>query len=310
MPAEFEPLETKQAFSISYLSRENPDNHAIDSELLAPALLAMSRLIQEANEELNGPESVSKVFIVSDFEHKCFNINYELLIQSYAGFKDFLAHENVKTAKEVLEWLGLLSNVVGVSVFCYLKWKGGRAVSDPVKSEVSGEVIIKDEEGNSISVKKDIYNFSQNPVALDATKDIFLPIGKDFDTLLVRDGEAGVQEISLEMTQSIIASCQRDTDDHSEAKVEKIETWLSVYSPVYDLNATKWRFKYGQDTIYADISETDIAKKALIRGVARHDDSYYARIEIEKPKSGRKKYKIVEVLKFVPGEELQGTLFE
>jgi len=83
---------------------------------------------------------------------------------------------------------------------------------------------------------------------------------------------------------------------------------------VYEATADRWRFKLGNDTIYADISETTIAEEALQRGGALVEDSYQVRLEIEvgkTPDGNDKKptYKVLEVLRFVPGvPSVQGTL--
>ena len=101
---------SKHKFSIAYDGEalKTADVHSIDVQALAPALLSFGRLIREANSEFNGKRSTAKVLVVSDFEHKCFNINFEVVIGLYEQVKTLLGSEPVKSAKEVLEWLGLL----------------------------------------------------------------------------------------------------------------------------------------------------------------------------------------------------------
>lgn len=64
---------SKQAFSISYASSERPDDHSIDVNDLAPALLAFGQLINAASSTLNNKATRTKLNVVSDFEHRCFN---------------------------------------------------------------------------------------------------------------------------------------------------------------------------------------------------------------------------------------------
>src|ERR1700680_1335319 len=101
---------SRHEFSIAYDGEAlvAPGDHSIDVQILAPALLAFGKLIREANAEFNGKTSTAKVFVVSDFEHKCFNINFEVVVNLYEQIRTLLGIEQIKTAKEVLEWLGLL----------------------------------------------------------------------------------------------------------------------------------------------------------------------------------------------------------
>jgi hypothetical protein len=99
---------TKQSFAIAYSGKDRPDDHSIDVEALAPALLAFGRLIREANAEFNGHHSKSKVLVSSDFEDRCFHIDFDVIVSYYEQLRTLLATESVKTAKEILEWIGLL----------------------------------------------------------------------------------------------------------------------------------------------------------------------------------------------------------
>jgi hypothetical protein len=59
-------------------------------------------LIREANAEFNGKRATAKVMVVSDFERKCFNINFEVILSIYEQVRTLLGSEEAKTAKDVL----------------------------------------------------------------------------------------------------------------------------------------------------------------------------------------------------------------
>jgi hypothetical protein len=101
---------SRHEFSVAYdgTALVTTSDHSIDVQALAPALLAIRKLIREANSEFNGKKSTAKVLVVSDFEHKCFNINFEVVLSWYQQLQTLLGDDTVKTAKDVLEWLGLL----------------------------------------------------------------------------------------------------------------------------------------------------------------------------------------------------------
>lgn len=314
---------SRQQFSVAYNGKTRAHDHSIDVEALAPALLAFGRLMREANQEFNGKNAKAKVLVISDFEHKCFNINFELALSIYEQIKSLLGDDGVKTAKEVLEWIGLLTPASGISYFGYLRWKNGRKITSAtelIDQKRSGNVTVRVEgDNNPIVINNNIFNLSHNPRALKATRDAFTPIGQDgFENVEVRDADEIVKKIEPEDVQAIIASCNTGLEEIDEEipDIEVTTAWLSVYSPVYDLAADKWRFKLGKDVVYVDISATEIGKNALERGGALADDAYQVRLEITTPrdkkgKAAKPSYRIVEVIKFIGADPTaQWSLFD
>ncbi|MGU3402999.1 hypothetical protein [Methylobacterium brachiatum] len=318
---------SRQEFSVAYDGPSRADDHSIDVRNLAPALLAFGRLLREANTEFNGKKSTTKVLVVSDFEHKCFNINFELIVGFYDQIKQLLGLDQVKTAKEILEWIGLLKGPlygVGlatgyISFLKYLEWKKGQdIIEERVESDPRGiiKVTIKGN-GNSVCLTPEIYSLSKNPKALRATQDAFLPLGHDgFETMRVSgDEEDTPEDFTPEEVANIAASCVKGIEESKEVNgpdVEETPAWLSVYSPVYDASATNWRFRLGLETIHADITETTIAQDALKRGGALSDDTYQVVLEItthydsdNNPKQPT--YKIKKVMRFVPARTTRQT---
>ncbi len=307
---------SRQLFSVAYSGKSRADDHTIDVEALAPALMAFGKLIRECNAEVNGKKSTAKVLVVSDFEHKCFNINFEVVVACWEQIKTLLGDDNIATAKKILEIIGMLKGPVagsaatGISYLAYMKWKNGRRVikAEQTDKTEAGVVKVHVEGDNSpVTIHNHVYNLSNNPKALKATQDAFTPIGQDgFDTVEVREQGKVVEEITPDETQAILSSCRTGIEEVKEnvPDVELTTAWLSVYSPVYDATADKWRFRLGQETVYVDISETNIAKNALARGGALVDDSYQVKLEITTPKDakgrpGKPSYKILQVIKFV-----------
>ena len=304
---------TKQDFAIAYNGANRVDIHSIDVEALSPALLAVGRLIREASKEVNGKKATTKVLVKSDFEHKCFSINFELLSGILNQVKFYLGLEHVKTAKELLEWIGLVKPAVagGLSYLGYLKLKNGRkveSVTDLVDKEQAGMVVVHIAgDGNTVNVDKSILSLSHNPAALKATRDILAPIGQDgFDKVELRENDKVVETIDFDDTKRIVSSCNQALLELGEDKPEitTMTAWLTVYSPVFDASSKSWDFKYGDQRISADISETTIAADTLRRGKSSTEDSYYVRLEVTTPrdskgKPGKPSYKILKVMRFV-----------
>ncbi|MDF2621781.1 MAG: hypothetical protein K0S00_4440 [Xanthobacteraceae bacterium] len=315
MPDRKEAEMSKYEFAVAYDGTGRPEPHSIDVQTLAPALLAFGRLLREANHEINGKKSIAKVLVVSDFEHKCFHINFELVVGIYEQIKALLATDEAKSAKDILEWVGLIvgpSGLFGMSFFQYLKWKKGRKVEvvpPLVDSDKRGKIEVRIVgDGNTVQIDPSIYRLSENPTALRAARDAFIPIGTDgFDEVKFKDGGQIAAEFGAEAVRDIVESCNSGIAESKDKdpEIETVTAWLSVYSPVYDEDAGKWRFRYGRDVIYADITETDIAKSAIERGGAMVDDAYQVVLEISSQINSEGKvhqanYKILSVIKFVP----------
>ena len=139
------------------------------------------------------------------------------------------------------------------------------------------------------------------------------PVGtRQFDGIEFRKNDVAQVRYTEEEVTSIVHSCElSDVEGEVVQPPQEIIAHLRVYSPVYDKNAEKWRFTYGDQTIYADISETSIAKDALSRGGALAGDVYKVKMSITEriTPSGqyRNEYKIIDVLEFTPSP-YQGEL--
>ncbi|MGQ3487600.1 hypothetical protein [Roseovarius pacificus] len=321
-----DPEMSRKEFSVAYNGTDRQSEHSIDVDLLAPALLAFGKLIREANKEINGKNATVNVLVVSDFEHKCFNINFEVVLTLMEQIKTLIGTQEAKDAKEILEWLGLLAGfatgTAGTLGFLgFLKWRKGRKIADVTElsdSEQSGLVTVRVEgDKNAVNVHNHTWNLANNQRALAATRDALSPVGTDgFDRIELRDGDKLIGEIPKKEADAILASCFTGIEESKDITpdIDTTSAWLTVFSPVYEEGAEKWRFKLGKEVIYADISETTIAHDALERGGALVDDTYQVRLEIETPKTpeGKPKkptYKILEVLRFIPADPvMQGGL--
>lgn len=303
---------SKASFSVAYNGDGRADDHTMDVELLAPALLGIGKLIREANSEFNGDRAKANVRVVSDFEHKCFQINFETVLTYYEQLKTLLETSEAQSAKNVLEWVGLIAGPpigAALSYLGFLKLRKGRKIESARQiTDESGQgkiqvVFVGDPK--HVEVHQHIYNLAVNQKALRATRDAMSPLGRDgFSRLEMRQGSRVIDHIDKPDAEAIVASCNAEVPPEEDQKpVPDVTTaWLTVYAPVYDEKAERWRFRLGTDHVYADISGTTIARDALARGGAMADDSYMVRLEITQPEDGKGKpnYKILEVLQFVP----------
>ncbi len=160
---------SRHAFQVAYQGTD-ADDHSMDVEALAPALLAFGRLIRESNAQINGERAKVKVLVTSDFEHKCFNINFEVVQSIMQVIKDLLHDDNIETATKLLQTIGIIggpSSVIGGSLLWLLKVKNGRRVTKiqrPKGTDSSGDVIVNltiEGDGNSIQITNNVLKLSE-----------------------------------------------------------------------------------------------------------------------------------------------------
>ncbi|WP_202639255.1 hypothetical protein [Bradyrhizobium sp. CCBAU 051011] len=321
---------SRQTFHVTYYG-DNPDDHSLDVEALAPALLGFDRLVRESNAVLNGDRARVRVLVTSDFEHKCFNINFEVVQQVFEKVKTFFQDDRVKTAKDVLQTIGVIRSAGVGSLLDYLKWKKGNKVEKVEKVEkeatpvedASGNstttpsqhvtIQIIGGEGNTINIHPDVIKLAESSRVLDAVKETFTPIEmNEANRVEFRENDQPVMLIEKSDVREIVLAA--DTPDAvKESKTEvpaNIVATLYVYSPVFDERAKRWRFLYNRDKhIYADISGTSIGADAMKRGGSFVNDRYRVRMEVTPPATDDKEahYKIIEVLEFTPAPQ-QGNL--
>ncbi|MFH0303294.1 hypothetical protein AAFX91_40430, partial [Bradyrhizobium sp. 31Argb] len=309
---------SRHSFQIAY-DGGPASGHSMDVEALGPALLAVGRLIREANTVLNEKRATVKVLVTSDFEHKCFNVNFEVVQSILQHLKTLLQDENVQTATKLLQTIGMVGSA-GTAVaglFGFLKWKKGRKIETVKRiSDVTatGSVVLQiqiEGDGNSIQIPESVLRLAENQKILRAVKETLEPIElreaeriefRQADTpQVIYDGEAAV---------AIVRSCDAGPDDAAVLagvieQPKSIVATLYSHGPVFDEKAKNWRFRYGKKAIYADVSDTNIAKDAVKRGSSFMNDRYRVRMQITPPETddGTPHYKITEVLDFSPAQQ-------
>lgn len=293
---------SRQEFQVAY---DGPaDTHSMDVQDLAPALIAFGKLIREANAQLNGKKSTARVLVTSDFEHKCFNINFEVVISYLHQIASFIKSEEVKTAKQVLIDLGIIAGSGGLGLLGYLKWKKGKKPEEIRDSDKQGVVIVQIGDGNTAFVNRDALLLAENPKIRSAIEGALAPVGTgDIKKISFRENDKEIAAINEAQAKDIISSFEIESPKPTEEEEPDILTaWLRVYSPVYDEKSAKWRFLYQDKPVYADISETTIASDALNRGGAFVNDLYKVRMEVHHHQTEggetRQDYKIIKVLDF------------
>jgi hypothetical protein len=275
----------RRRFQVAYVS-DDADDHSMDAETLGPALAAFGKLLKAADKDLNTQKTAVRVLVNSDFEHKCFNINFELVQTVIREMNDLLSGAGIKNATELLTKVGIIGGTTVGSVIGYLKWKNGRKVEavQSVQSSPHTVVVKIQGDGNTINIGADVLRLAQNNEVLDAVEGTLAPIGesKVAKSIEFREDDTPTAALTNNEVRAVLASCadrlpepEREEPEDDKKTVTAV---LYTYGPVFDAKAPNWRFRYRNKPIYADVRETSIAKDAVRRGKSSMNDRYKVRM--------------------------------
>jgi hypothetical protein len=302
---------SQHSFHISFYVSRAPEDHQIEVDKLIPALTGASQLVKLANSQLTKGTFDASLLIDASFKDRCFSIDFNLIL---SATESLLSTTGVRTAKELLEWVGLLCGPVGLlSLIKFLAWKNGRKIERrekiPAKDEEAASYkIYVFGDSNTVTVNRDILQMAETPKISQAVKQLLSPITDDkFDEVKIASDKDNQVTLHADEVKSIVKSCDTTiSGDETDESIETDNVWLSIYSPVFDLKAKKWKFKMGKDKITADISRTRMAEEAFDRGGVGVGDSYNVTLETKfnntKKSSTSKAYSILKVNKFIEGE--------
>lgn len=160
---------------------------SMDVAHLAPALLALSDLVKDANRYANGDRAGAKVLVNADLDQKCFELNVELLLTIWERAKLLVADENVRSAKDIAEWLGLVAGPP-IGLFYLIKKLKGKKVQSVVVLRVKDgqhEVEITIEgEAEPLRLNQSVYELYANVETRRKALAVLEPLREDgYETL-------------------------------------------------------------------------------------------------------------------------------
>lgn len=154
--------------------------HEMDVQDLAPALLALAEIAQIANRKFNGDRASLRVLVNADVEQQCFMLDLSIIQSLMDQAQTFLGKENITTARQIAEIIGLVGTPVG-TLFGLYKWLFGRETPANeisfTKTEATGVTIVNViGDGNTVEVSDQVAALASDPEVLKRVKSVLKPL--------------------------------------------------------------------------------------------------------------------------------------
>ena len=294
---------SKESFYVVY---DGPAlvNSEMDAKFLAPALLALSEAIEEANIVFNGKKANAQLKVNASFKSGCFGIELSMLVSFWDKTKHVFSEVTLADAKNILEWIGLIagsSGFVGASVFGFIKWVGGRQITkvEPVYDSGICKVYIGDD---CLEVEEKIIDLYRNIKFRKAVIGVLSPLKhKGIDEFAVTDSLQS--EKFTVITKKEIESFEI-TEEKDLLSDKVYETNLQIVGLFFEEN-NKWKFSDGNGIFSAAILDEDFISDidAGVLSFSKGDVISAEVRQIQTIKNGKIKseYQLLKVNKIIPG---------
>jgi len=296
-------IETK-SFRIKY-DGEALSGHTIDVNDLAPALMSLADLIQEANHITNKDDSSISIKVKAT-ETGCFQISIQAVRTCFDGAVNLFSGPQISALVNVLTLVGVVG---GGSTLLWIikKLKNKKPLS--VVPKDANSVEIEFEPGHFVTVSKAAWDMYQSRKIREAVYGVLKPIQN-----------TGIEKVEFIDEQNVVETVNKD-DLPMFALPEEIEeplqelplrdTYVNVIHMWFKAG-NKWKFSEGESEWAAEITDQNFIE-SLLKGEKNilANDLLKVRVkqtQFKKGSSLTSVYEIVEILEQKRGAQQTNLL--
>jgi hypothetical protein len=245
---------SKASFNVLY---DGPAlaNSEMDVRELAPALLALGELLEEANSVINDGRAQISVQVKATFKTGCFGIELDVLQTLLQHAHSLFSNDAVSNAKELLEWIGLVEDNVGKlaagagGLLWLIKKIRGRRINQVVLLDNGKVKIVLDEE--SLETEEKVLKLYRQFRVRRALEAVLKPLESDgIDTFAVTDLKQSKRFIEITKAErSYFKTPEPESEPLSD---DEFDVNLQIVSISFQ-DGNKWRFNDGASVFYADM---------------------------------------------------------
>lgn len=269
-------MKNRAVFHIIYDGPALQDNE-MDVKDLAPSLLALSDLFDEANHILNHGQARMAINVKASFKTGCFGVELAVVQDMLSSIKNLFKDDAVQCAATIATLTGFTAGGIvtgaGKTLISFIKWLKNRKIKQ-VELLNNGLVrVVVDED--SIELEKkilDLYRNSKIRKALEAA--IAKPLEKDgIDSFacaefMPADRADAIFSVSKEEREYFIA----EEPDDEQLEELQYEAHLQALSIAFQED-NKWRFTDGTNKFYAEVKDIEFLQRIQNNDIAfRKDD--------------------------------------
>lgn len=276
---------------------DNLNDGEIDVKDLAPSLLSLSDLLDEASVKYAPQCGKVSLRVKPNFEKKCFKVYLDIAQSYYAKFVELFS------SQEAQAWAALagILGISGIGLFQLLLKAKNRKPKRVVEIEHTEKVRITFEGDDEIEVPKEALALFQNNRARKAVAHMFKPLKK-----------GGVEKMKIQRGKDTfleVDSSEANYFDFEDIEIDELESEtqkiLRIISPSFK-EGNKWRLNDGNRTEFYEITDQSfldlVREKKILFGI---NDFLLAKVLTYQKIEDREihtRHEITEARKFDPPE--------
>jgi len=248
-----------------YIKYDGPalEDNEMDIKELAPSLIAVADLFEEANMILNRGTTKITVSVKGSFKSGSFGIDFSVIQDIYQQVIQFFNRDGIVTAAIILQLLGFDALSISKGLLHLIKKIGKRKIksikTDKNEREVS--IIVTNDNGalEEIKTPKNVFLLFRNYKIRKAVEQIISdPLSKDgINKFVIVDSD---ESKSVEIKKA-------DKDLYYAPDIEDEllgETVTNAFLQIVSLSFkkdNKWRFSRGESTFFATLEDKDFLEQ-------------------------------------------------